>query len=483
MTDRSRADRRPILRIAIYLRQSQDKHGDELAVSRQWDDCLALCQHKGWTNPVRYEDNDTSATSRKPRPAYQRLLEDIAAGRIDAVVVWDLDRLHRRPIELEYFMELADKHGLALATVTGDVDLSTDNGRLFARIKGAVACAEVERKTARQKLAVTQIAKNGRSWWAGRMFGYDADRDPATGAWWTYDKRTDRHNPIRLHDTEAPLVATAYDSVLAGTALYRIAADWNARGCTTPRGTLWRGSAVRTLLLAARNANLREHHGEIVGSGNWPRIVDEDKWRGVVAVLSDPKRGGRAPRGRKRLLSGLAVGECGHRLGGGVTCSSGTLTYLCKSCGRVSRAAEPIDAMVIEAVVDRLSREDAAELVVDRTVPNIDELMEQRRSLREQQKAVGSKLAKGTVSMAFAEAADRGFTDEIEALSAQIDNAPRAEIFADLIGADDVDAAFGALDLGRQRTVIAALVTVVVKRAGRGRRQVSRDDVDIDFRR
>src|ERR1700756_936078 len=120
------------MRAAVYLRQSMDRNGDELAISRQREDCLKLCRSRDWA-AAEYVDNDTSATNGKSRPSYQRMLTDITAGRIDAVVAWDLDRLHRRPIELEHFMQLADTKRLALATVTGDVDLSTDNGRLFAR--------------------------------------------------------------------------------------------------------------------------------------------------------------------------------------------------------------------------------------------------------------------------------------------------------------------------------------------------------------
>ena len=73
-------------------------------------------------------------------------------------MVWDLDRLHRRPIELEQFLDVADRHGVAMASV-GGVDLATCNGRPVARIKGAVARSEVERKSARQKAANDQRAE------------------------------------------------------------------------------------------------------------------------------------------------------------------------------------------------------------------------------------------------------------------------------------------------------------------------------------
>ena len=58
-------------RAAIYLRISNDRTGEELGVTRQREDCLAVCKHKGWT-PVEYCDNDISASSfsKKPRPEY-----------------------------------------------------------------------------------------------------------------------------------------------------------------------------------------------------------------------------------------------------------------------------------------------------------------------------------------------------------------------------------------------------------------------------
>jgi DNA invertase Pin-like site-specific DNA recombinase len=463
---------------AIYLRQSQDKHDDRLAVMRQRQACLNLCTTKGWS-AVEYEDNDTSATNGTVRKAYQRMLTDIESGRIGAVVAWDLDRLHRRPIELEHFMALADKHRLALATVTGDVDLSTDNGRLFARIKGAVAMAEVERKSARQKARTSQIADEGRAWWPGRMFGFDADRDP-NGNWWTFDKQSGRANEIRLEPTEAAAVKAAYTAVLNGSSLGRIAKHWNDVGFRTPRGIPWRGSTVRTLLLAARNAGLREHHGQVVGEGNWPPIVDEETYRSVVALVNDPSRGGRAPRGRKRLLSGIAVcGACGHKLGSGVTHTSKTLTYVCKSCGKVSRAAEPIDKLVIEAAVRRLSRPDAIELTRREAIDG-DELRTRREGLRAQQAELGDAYGNGDLSMAAFMKADKKLAETIADIDSKLTDSSKAHIFDGLIDTHDVRAAFRDKDLDQQRAVIAALMVVTVNPVGRGSRKVQRErDLDI----
>src|SRR6478609_11174102 len=194
------------MRAALYLRQSRDHDGDGIAIARQREDCSQLCSSKGWT-PVEYVDNDISASSGKRRPAYERMLEDIHDGHIGAVVCWDLDRLHRRPIELEAFMALADKKHLALATVSGDVDLSTPQGQLVARLKGAVARHEIDHKKARQCRAARQKAEKGLPAWK-RAFGYLADThqpDPQT----------------------APLVKQAYAAVLAGASLADVCRMWN----------------------------------------------------------------------------------------------------------------------------------------------------------------------------------------------------------------------------------------------------------------
>ncbi len=85
---------------AIYARISQDRAGEGLGVQRQLADCRAEAARRGWPVVAGFVDDDVSAYSRKARPEYRRMLDAIRAGEVDAVVVYHLDRLHRRPIEL-----------------------------------------------------------------------------------------------------------------------------------------------------------------------------------------------------------------------------------------------------------------------------------------------------------------------------------------------------------------------------------------------
>ena len=92
------------------------------------EDCLPWRRQLGWPVAEVYVDNDVSAYSGKPRPAYRRMLRDIKDGTRDALVVYDLDRLVRQPRELEEFFDICDAAGLtSFASVTGDLDLANDD--------------------------------------------------------------------------------------------------------------------------------------------------------------------------------------------------------------------------------------------------------------------------------------------------------------------------------------------------------------------
>jgi DNA invertase Pin-like site-specific DNA recombinase len=98
------------------------------------------------------------------------MVEDFKAGRFNALVTWDLDRLTRQSRQLDDWIDAAESQGLRLVTANGEADLQTDGGRMYARIKAAVARAEMERKGARQSRAHLQRAAKGRPRWMASSF-------------------------------------------------------------------------------------------------------------------------------------------------------------------------------------------------------------------------------------------------------------------------------------------------------------------------
>ncbi|GAA3127536.1 hypothetical protein GCM10010466_17920 [Planomonospora alba] len=214
-------------RAAIYCRISQDRAGAGLGVARQEDDCRALIERRGWQVAGIYSDNDVSAYSGSPRPAWRRLLADIEAGAIDAIVCWHVDRLTRSPRELEDVIDLADRRGIELATVTGEIDLATPTGRLIARMLGAAARHEAEHKAERQKRQRRQNAEAGKVSGGGmRPYGYAADR-------------------ITVIEDEAEVIREAARRVLAGESLASICRDFETRDIRTPSGRYWLPTTLR----------------------------------------------------------------------------------------------------------------------------------------------------------------------------------------------------------------------------------------------
>src|SRR5919202_223900 len=112
-----------MVRAGIYARISSDREGDNLAISRQLADCERLAERRGWTVVERYIDSHISAYNGRRRPEYLRLLDDVDAGAVQAVLVYHADRLHRHPRELEEFIDLCQRSKTKIGKVSGDLDL------------------------------------------------------------------------------------------------------------------------------------------------------------------------------------------------------------------------------------------------------------------------------------------------------------------------------------------------------------------------
>src|SRR5215469_10076391 len=128
-----------VTRAAIYARISADPFGHAVGVTDQATQCRQLADRHSWVvtgpactcddckkydvPPDVYCDNDITASGKKVRPHYERLLADIRSGRVDRVVVLHTDRLHRSPVELEQYINICEPHGVETHTIqAGNVD-------------------------------------------------------------------------------------------------------------------------------------------------------------------------------------------------------------------------------------------------------------------------------------------------------------------------------------------------------------------------
>ena len=456
----------------IYARISQDRAGEGLGVKRQLADCRAEAERRGWPVVAEFVDDDVSAYSGKSRPAYRAMLAAIRDREADAVLVWHVDRLHRRPIELEEFVNTCTHAGLTdLATVHGDLDLGNGDGLLVARLMAAVAANESDAKSRRSKRKMLELAQAGKPSGGGpRPFGFRPDK-------------------VTLDEAEAAVIRDLASRLLAGEPLVTLTQWLHDNEIRTVMGKEWRTVTVRNLLKSPRIAGLREHQGQVIGKAVWPAIITEDEHARIVALVTDPAR--RTNRtARSYLLSGLCrCSKCGTKMVTGR--SRDRRRYMCRSgadfggCGGTMISAT-VEELIAEAVLYRLD------------TPELAATIEGRQRADETSAALSESIA-----------ADATQLDELAALyAAQEISAPEwliarkaieirltanrrrqahqagSTVIAGYVGnGSALRREWPELSLGKQAAIVRALVDHITIRPGTmGARSIDRGRVDVHWR-
>jgi site-specific DNA recombinase len=454
------------LRVATYCRISDDREGKSLGVQRQREDCNALVDARGWTLAAQYVDNDLSAYSGKPRPAYAELLDAVRGGLIDGIVAWHPDRLHRSPRELEDFLTVVEQHGVTVETVrAGEWDVATASGRMYARHLGNFARYESEQKSERVRRALKQRATMGRA--HGRIaYGWDRVVQP------------DGSKQEVINEQQAALVQELAERIVAGDSLRSIVADLNARGAESPTGKPWAKNLIRHLVMRERNVALRVHQGAVVGAGEWPPILDRGLWEQVRAVLADPARKTATSSAAVHLLSGLA--RCGVCKGPmRATQNGSTPSYKCADRSCVSRNRADLDELVIGVVCARLARPDALDLLApprdDRTREAVAEVAELRARLD----TAADDYADGKLDREQFHRITERLRPRLEAAQARTRVLDTAPLLVGLVGEPHVRSKWDGLPLTRQRAIIDLLLHIEVLRTKPGARVFDPEAIDI----
>ncbi|KQX66454.1 hypothetical protein ASD06_03410 [Angustibacter sp. Root456] len=468
----------------LYLRMSQDRTGEGAGLERQEEACRALALARGWeVVGVRQDTVSASTVKASQRPGWSQVLGLVEAGEVDVVLTWHLDRITRTMTDLEELILLAVDKGVGIATATGDIDLTTDSGRMVARILAAVARQEVERKAERQRLAAQQRAKAGRPQWSTRPFGYERDGSP--------------------REPEAAVVRKAYADVLDGRSLASVTADFNASGFTTTKagqsradGSTYSGEwdtpTVRHILLNPRNAGISAYRGEEVGPGSWEPLVPEQTYRAVVHVLTSPSRrkaGGFAAD--VNLLTGFATcGRCGAGVkagwrGGRKGDDGAYLVYTCRRSGCVSHQADFVESLVLRRVVEALEEPSfwLRWLAPASEAGDPAALRAEEHGLHERLEALATDYADGLLSRSQMQAGTARLRERLEEVEREMGLLGRTDVLAGLRDTEYVWQELDAMPTDRLRAVVESVIeSVRLLPRGRGRRKPSATQLDITLR-
>jgi site-specific DNA recombinase len=315
MVESEKASRRAAkrLRCAIYTRKSTDEglEKDFNSLDAQREACAAFIQsqkHEGWTGlPTLYDDGGYSGGTME-RPALQRLLVDIEAGRVDVIVVYKVDRLTRALSDFAKLVEIFDRRGVSFVSITQQFNTTTSMGRLTLNI--LLSFAQFERELIGERVRDKVAASKKKGMWMGGTvpLGYDV---------------TDRK--LVINKAEARTVADIYRRYLRLKSVRALGIELAAAGIRSKRRVRPDGTehgnqrfSQGALYLLLQN---RTYRGEATHKGNaYPgehsAIVDKQLWDAVQAVLAENRvaRATGANTKQPSLLTGMVFDDAGERL-------------------------------------------------------------------------------------------------------------------------------------------------------------------------
>jgi DNA invertase Pin-like site-specific DNA recombinase len=350
---------------AIYTRVSTDQglEQDFNSLDAQYDASQAYIRsqaHAGWNLlRAKYEDGGFTGGN-TDRPALQRLLDDVRAGKVDVIVVYKVDRLTRSLADFAKLVELFDKHNVSFVSVTQQFNTTTSMGRLTLNV--LLSFAQFEREVTSERIRDKIAASKRKGLWVGGMapLGYE-----------TKDRK------ISINEAEADRVRTIFRSYLRLGSLGLLMADLRKQGIVTKVRTLKSGATVGGIPFTrgplAHLLRNRFYIGEVMFkgellAGEQPAIVDRGLFEAVQAKLSEQVNNHKTTRMKSEaVLAGRIFDDRGNRMTPshvrkrGIKyryyLSSALLQSQPERAGAVSRiSAAEIEGLVTRSVRDHLNQ-------------------------------------------------------------------------------------------------------------------------------
>ena len=282
------------LRCAIYTRKSSEEGLEQQfnSLDAQYEACAAYVMSQageGWTLlPERYDDGGFSGGS-MDRPGVKRLMADIAAGRLDIVVVYKVDRLTRSLADFAKMVEVLDAAGASFVSVTQAFNTTTSMGRLTLNV--LLSFAQFEREVTGERIRDKIAASKRKGMWMGgaEPWGYRADG------------RT-----LVIDTAEAVDIRRIFTRYLEHGAVPPLAAELNAEGLRSPvrlrqsgrstGGRILSRGQVHFILANPIYVGLIKHRDQTY-PGQHQAIVDQATWDAVQMQLRTNTRGARSEVG------------------------------------------------------------------------------------------------------------------------------------------------------------------------------------------
>lgn len=331
---------------AGYIRVSSEEqavHGISVDAQRAILEGWAAMTQAG---PVEiYEDAGFSGKNTQ-RPALQRLLADVRAGRISVLAVWKLDRLSRSLRDtLTIIEDDLQPHGVTLVSTTESIDTSSPSGRMMLNMLASFAQLEREQDSDRVLMAHRHLAEDCRYLGGHIPIGY----------------RVDDSRHYQLDPATAPIVRRVFEMYLSREGYTPILAYLNnASSEFFKRKTPWKKVDLNYLLGNEFYAGVytrRLGKESLRVPGGVPAIITEEEWTKVCSIRAENRASDWRAYRTKRcdILAGkVFCAECGNKMGvvyaGKDRDGTNQRYYVCRGCGGVRIRVEKAEQLVISAL-------------------------------------------------------------------------------------------------------------------------------------
>ena len=392
-----------MIRCAIYTRKSTDEGLDmdfnSLDAQREAAESFINSQrHEGWVVvPDKYDDGGFTGGNME-RPALKRLLADIDSGKIDAIVVYKVDRLSRSLLDFSRIMGTLDARGCSFVSVTQQFNTTHSMGRLTLNILLSFAQFEREIISERTRDKMSAARRKGKWVGGGLILGYDLDREA---------------RKLVINPDEVERVREIFNLYIEIKSLIETAAELNRRGWprkiwtgkrgTTVGGGIWNKPNLLGFLTNVTYIGRVDYKGEI-HAGEHEAIIDEATWAKTQAILKRNARDcGASTRNRHgSLLRGLLhCGSCGCAMTHTYS-EKGTRRYryyVCQTamkrgwgeCATRSVPAQEIEDFVIQRIA-AIGRDSS--LAADVAAQSQREVIAKREALEKERTGIAQSLRK-----------------------------------------------------------------------------------------
>lgn len=459
-------------RAVIYTRVSQDRAGGR-SPAEQEAEARQVCAREGWeVTEVVTDSVGASRHSKGTRNGWTRARAIVADGGVDVLVTWEASRAQRDLAAYADLRQLCASTGVRWSYSGRTYDMSESGDRFTTGLDALLAEREADETADRVRRAMRSNAAQGRPH-GRRLFGYQR----------TYDLTSGALSGQIEHPDEAPVVRRIFDDYLAGSGVRTIARTLNAEQITTGTGAQWNDAQVRRVLVNPAYAARRVHRGEVVGEGDWPALVDADRFERVQARLSAQRTSQTRQRGTARLLTGVGrCGVCGGKVGAGHDRHQRKM-YQCRTKFCVARDLVKLDGFVTAVVLARLARPDVVEALAGAAPdPAVEAARDRAAQLRHQLDEAVDEFTAGRLTASTLSKVEAGLVPMIEEAERE---ARRALVPIDLdVPRTNLEAWWESLTSEVRREVVATLLAaVVILPTTSGKRTFDPEAIRIEWRR